>query len=612
MKPKHSQPQSSRMIHAAARWIGPLIGWFLLFGFAASEAQRQKITVDLNIACYDENGVMSGVNDGQIWIGGLLVDLGPSGSKRVEIAPGTYLIKGNRKSFPNAIVKDIYSSGPGDQFPRKYEPAARGEGISLALDKKSDSAARDYSMRIDLESCSPGSGPSVNTPTPTPTPPSAKEAKVSVFVTRMCKSDAGEEMLFPAPRVRVKIGDQEYLTDEYGSADIRLRQGQQYRVTTLAGTNTTGDPRQNPYELAYVMLGDEGEKKRPDPSGYVEVTLENKEYHILTFRLAADCNLNPRFKYAVLKVKGETIVTNPNFRKGVDSIEPGTLIFSGNTIMTGNDGAVMLQAMYSDPQGGAVPPPGGAANENGVFLLVHPNTEVQVFFYGEGDQSLPKFYVKSGTISIKKIIGPTVSSPGSKETKTITVNDPIMVGLDDQTVFSWSYDPRRQESSVSVEEGAATVIPKNPRLRHVNLSAGQQVQVTRNSVSAIRPASRISSIDYGNGLSLAKAGGTSSGPPDSGKGGSSSGIGGTWTTPTGDTLILTQTGNRVTGSYSGTLGTGSISGSFNGRTLSGTAQINQGLFTVSVPLILTLTGDGRLEGEISSPLLSVNLILTRR
>jgi pimeloyl-ACP methyl ester carboxylesterase len=96
------------------------------------------------------------------------------------------------------------------------------------------------------------------------------------------------------------------------------------------------------------------------------------------------------------------------------------------------------------------------------------------------------------------------------------------------------------------------------------------------------------------------------GPPASG------GIGGTWATPSGDTLILTQDGNRVTGTYRGILGTGTLSGTFDGQTLTGTIEGGQGGITVRDTFSLRLTPEGRLEGRFGSSVVSVEVILTRR
>jgi hypothetical protein len=181
MNTKCSEPQTKGFIHSATRWIYLLMGLLVLCGFAASEAQGQKIKVDVNVACADSD---SGVNDAQVYFNGILVDLSnpPRGTDRIELTPGTYLIKASLKSFPGAVIKDIYSSGPDDTYPRKYEPASLGDGISLALDRQArPGSAIAYSMRIDMTRCVPGTAGPPATPTPTssaPTQPSTEVVRV--------------------------------------------------------------------------------------------------------------------------------------------------------------------------------------------------------------------------------------------------------------------------------------------------------------------------------------------------------------------------------------------------------------------------------------------------
>ncbi len=93
---------------------------------------------------------------------------------------------------------------------------------------------------------------------------------------------------------------------------------------------------------------------------------------------------------------------------------------------------------------------------------------------------------------------------------------------------------------------------------------------------------------------------------------SNGGIGGTWVTTTGDTIILTQTGNRVTGSYRGGLGTGTVTGTFDGRTFSGTIEAGQMGIVMTDTFSLRLTPEGRLEGQVGSTVFKVDVILNRR
>jgi hypothetical protein len=90
------------------------------------------------------------------------------------------------------------------------------------------------------------------------------------------------------------------------------------------------------------------------------------------------------------------------------------------------------------------------------------------------------------------------------------------------------------------------------------------------------------------------------------------GIGGTWITPSGDTVTLVQTGNRVTGTYRGALGTGTINGTFDGRNFTGTIEVGQGGISVTDNFSFRLTPEGRLEGQVGSNVLRVDVIMTRR
>jgi hypothetical protein len=587
---------------------------FVLCDFSPLRGQSQKIKVDVNVACADSD---SGVNDAQVYFNGILVDLSnpPRGSDRIDLTPGTYLIKASLKSLPGAVIKDIYSSGPDDTYPGKYEPTSLGDGISLALDRQArPGSAIAYSMRIDMTRCVPGSpGPPVPGgragPVKKPTP---TDVSVFVLVTWMCKGDVGEQQLFPMGGATVLIENETYPIQDDGTA-LGIEPSGERRVTAFVPAGTGGQKDER-YRLAYVLKGprDAGARYYPDATGFARVPLTGKEGEFrppvyLTFRLVRDCPGNVALsneqleiaKYVVLKMKGPFSWQSITHLGNRQDAQVGMQVVNGDIIETSSDGAMLLY----------IP---DKLNRFEYYLMVHPNTKLKVFFVPVGDNDIePKFVVDYGTISQKLIRG------GDTRIKTNTVSDRTTVGLEDGTIYSWSYNQQRQETTISVEAGALFVKPKNPTLQPVTLRAGQQIQVTPSNVSGIRPSPSVSNIDYGNGISLGKVGNTGgvAGEPTGGSSGSgrpSSGIGGTWTAPTGDTVELIQNGNRITGSYRGTLGSGSISGYFDGKTLSGTVQINQGLIPVAMPLNLTLTSDGRLEGQVGSALFSVSLILTRR
>jgi hypothetical protein len=159
-------------------------------------------------------------------------------------------------------------------------------------------------------------------------------------------------------------------------------------------------------------------------------------------------------------------------------LNEGGTVGNGDLIETYSDAAVLLEAKYV---GQGAPP-----NNNRYYVLVHPSTRVRLLFTkGQGDEYVPKFFVQYGTISQKTIEDPA-GQPRRERNTSVTVQDPTAVGFDDGTIFSWAYQPQKAETTVTVEEGAVTVKPQNPRLSPVIVRAGQQVQVTRNSVGPFR------------------------------------------------------------------------------------------------------------------------------
>jgi hypothetical protein len=307
-----------------------------------------------------------------------------------------------------------------------------------------------------------------------------------------------------------------------------------------------------------------------------------------------------------LKLKNpiQTHVRYGDQKYGHPPLNEGGTVGNGDIIETSADGAVLLQAQYVGP--------GQPPSQSQYYLIVHPGTEVRLFFVKRRENEyVPSLNVKYGTIS-QKVIEIPPGGPRNERNIKVTVQDPTSVGFDDGTIFSWSYDRARQETTIAVEEGAVGVKPQNPRLQRVTVNAGQQIQVTRNGVGTIKPAPRVSEVDFGDGVSLARVG-KADGSPGGGSGGrTGGGVDGTWTAPTGEILELIQKGSRITGRYRGILGMGEINGTFDGKNLSATVQPNQGLLPLAIPLRLTLTEDGKLLGRLETPLISGSLLFTKK
>lgn len=194
-----------------------------------------------------------------------------------------------------------------------------------------------------------------------------------------------------------------------------------------------------------------------------------------------------------------------------------------------------------------------------------------------------------------------------------TVISPTVTVFSRGTVFTVRHDKQRQISTVEVREGQVEVTPANPTLQAFTLRASQQVQVAQNNVGPVTPITDTGDGNTAGGIT----GGTTGGAPAASGGATGaqrpppSGIGGTWSSPTGDVIELVQDGNRITGRYRGILGEGEITGTFDGKNLAGMFRPNQSLIPLAVPFALTLLEDGKLVGLLETPLGRSPLSLTR-
>lgn len=641
MNTKDSQTQTKRLICSASRWACLLVGSLVLCGFSASEAQGQKIKVDINIACYDESGGLTGLNDGQIWIGGVFIDLSnpPRGSDRVEIDPGTYVIRASRKSFPGAVIKDIYSSGPGEQFPRKYEPKSRGEAISLRLDRKNPGSSVDYSMRIDLEGCLSGSPapPPAAPATPTPTPGQKRKCIKTFIVSGIAKNGLPERR-----QLRTEKRYDEWTTEEVEgySKDGKYFVGQ-------------GETEQKKYSRGgYQPI--KNRTKKQDCAGYVMDQLWKTGLHFVTA---------PRFYDAVIDEFGQKI--SGNFGWGsvrpndivvygdkahiaiVKEVQGGTIRYTSIFIET-KDGEEMvyrtdllraskfgaedpLVRAYGTPQiyrvdpnkvsivpmtpgecdeSGATTNTGGVpsgTSGTGVDFTLHSDAHLSIT-----DQSTGRKlgFNDQGGIDEDLPTGTFLSIGGVEYASIADIDRALKVTVTGIREGRFTLDVDVKRAGTTLAQFSYPEVPvRQGTVAEVTMTPGQvssspsPLAVTTDGRTTTIPAS------VGNaGAPIPMPAGPL--PPSSSP--SSGGIGGTWIAPTGDIIELVQNGNTINGSYRGVLGTGSITGTFDGRTLTGTLIAGQAGIAVTQALTLRLTDDGRLEGQVGSPLFSVSLILTRR
>lgn len=672
MKTKHSQPQAKLSIHSMTRAICLLMGLLLLYGFTAGEAQGQKIRVEINVACADND---SGVNDAQVWIGGVFVDMSnpPRGIDRIEIDPGNYLIKASRKGVPGAVARDIYVSGPDDRFPRRIDARSRGEGISVALDRRSDIVSRrfDYTMRIDLEGCLPGGGggpvekptPSASSPPATSPTGQARRTCIKTFnVSGIGKNGLPEQMPLRTEKRYYDWTDKEL--EGYVLPNGKFEEGQieiEQRKYSRGG---------------YQQI--KGRTKKQDCAGYVMEQLWNTGQYVVT----AD-----RFNAVVAKfgqkissplgwgdIQSNDIVVYPGLGSGpghiaiVKEVKTSSIGYPRHIdaiIIETKDGgeavyrADLIQAtkllaedplvkVYGTPQiyrvdpkrvnvaprtvgecdepgtttntGGAPSGTGGGNTGTGADFMLHSDAHLSIT-----DQSTGRRlgFNNQGGIDEDLPTGTFRSIDGVEYASIADIDRTLRVAVTGIRVGKFTLDVNVKRAGNAVAQFSYREVPVKPgTVAEVTMTPGQvsappPLTVTTDGRTTTVPAS----IGNAGGPVIPQGGAppptaptaplpAPTGPVQPGAP-SSGGIGGTWVTPSGDTVILTQTGNRVTGTYRGIMGTGTLTGTFDGSTLSGTIEVGQPGFMVTDTFSLRLTPEGRLQGRVGS-ILSVDVILTRR
>ena len=575
MNRKFSQTQTRFFLHQLTKAICLLIGMLTLWNCAAIAAQGQEVGVnlDVKIMC-GESRASWAKSTVKVWL-----DDKPWPSDSLMYAsPGTHNLRvvAQEKHWVVKEVKLVDAFKPGSLAEKttRTTPNTAGEA-NVSLTFATPTGGTGYNrLEITVETCGGGSAVRIST----------------LYVCMGVETHAKD--------VTVKIGDQTVTTNALGHAPaIRLPHGT-YAVTRIHKIEEeVFEPGYSPPWFIKqrtnlsLLVPDEGKAMMPDPPISVkldqsEEVLEVKALYCKSRAIAELYETSNRNAVVIRAGKPdswENIYPRAELRFGDElrRLGSGKLIWIDGTWVNYEAGSpVRIQIDRSRPAG-------TVAVSKWEFVL-----------------RLMEGFIKL-LAPERPRRDPLEVEPGFRWGIQGKVEASTTTNYLRGTIATIGTDPQAQQDTISVEEGEVEVRPKNPTLQPVILRPGQQVQVAQNNVGPITPITDRSNTVTAGGQSGISTGAT-------GGGTSSSGIGGVWATPTGETVELTQLGDRVTGTYRGTLGTGSVSGSFNGRTLSGTVQINQGLISVAMPLSLTLTSAGRLEGQVGSALLSVNLIMTRR
>lgn len=119
------------------------------------------------------------------------------------------------------------------------------------------------------------------------------------------------------------------------------------------------------------------------------------------------------------------------------------------------------------------------AYSDGSVVIVRPLTQIVVGTM-QGESTSPKIQVllKAGEVAAK------VTQQKAWEAD-FSIQTPVATASVRGTIFTVRHDPVHRVTTVAVEEGLVRVAPATASLRTVDLRAGQQVQVTDQSVSAV-------------------------------------------------------------------------------------------------------------------------------
>lgn len=204
--------------------------------------------------------------------------------------------------------------------------------------------------------------------------------------------------------------------------------------------------------------------------------------------------------------------------------------------------------------------------------------------------------------------GTFLSMDDSEYASIADINIPVQVSVTGIREGKFTLDVNIKRAGIPATQFSYTEVPvRKGTVAHVNLTPGQvsappPLAVTTDGTTTNISASTSAGVPQGG---KPQAVPVRPWPPTSG------GIGGRWSTPTGEVIELIQSGNRITGRYRGILSTGEITGTFDGKNLSATVQPNQGLLPLAIPLSLRLMEGGKLIGRFETPLMSASLVFSR-
>jgi|GEM_PF-6542688 len=166
-----------------------------------------------------------------------------------------------------------------------------------------------------------------------------------------------------------------------------------------------------------------------------------------------------------------------------ETARAGMKLFKSASIKTGPGSSVRLKT------------------EGGIYIITIGESvqlNIGALVTGQGRKFI-EASIKKGQIEIKRVLFPERPRPmppgeGLPEPLPsdpgITVKTTTAIVTEKHTAYTVSYDEKTNSTRVGVEEGEVEVTPTQPSLKPVTLRAGQMVEVTALTVSAVTPFSQ--------------------------------------------------------------------------------------------------------------------------